>query len=270
MRHIVSIVTTVGSLSLGLFVAGTGEALAKETHSPTVQATAPNAISPEIRKALDRMANQLKSLTSLELRADMTTEDVLDNGQKLQHSGVVTIDARKPDRFFISVDSAQRTRRFYYDGKQVAVYAPTTGYYAMIPAPPTTRQVLDDLANRLDVETPLADLLQWGAAGVHTEGIKSALYAGPDRVGGQECDHYAFRQPGADWQLWIRKGDTPLPCKLVIVNTDDPAQPQTTTVFNWTPNQQFTESTFTFTPPAKAMRIQLGQANTAAGKGSRP
>lgn len=269
MRHTISMTTVVGGVACALLISEV-QALAKEPASPAPSATAPGTIAPEISKALARMADEMKSLTSFELRADMTTEDVLDNGQKVQSSGVVTIDVRKPDRFFINVDSARRTRRLYYDGKQFAMYAPATGYYAAVAAPPTARQVVDDLAIQYGVETPLADLIEWGAAGVRTDRITSAIYAGPDRIAGMDCDHYAFRQAGADWQLWIRKGDRPLPCKLVIVNTDDTAQPQTTTVFSWTPNQTFADSTFSFTPPAKAMRIQLGQATPTAVKGTRP
>jgi hypothetical protein len=41
------------------------------------------------------------------------------------------------------------------------------------------------------------------------------------------CEHYAFRQEGLDWQIWIQ-GDYPLPRKFVIRTLTDDARPQHT------------------------------------------
>ena len=39
---------------------------------------------------------------------------------------------------------------------------------------------------------------------------------GTGPVGGIDCDHLAFRNPRVDWQIWIQKGEQPLPLKYVI------------------------------------------------------
>ncbi|MEP9360807.1 DUF2092 domain-containing protein [Sphingomonas sp. KR3-1] len=221
-------------------------------------------VDTEIQGALGRMANALKAIDSFELRADMTTEEVLDNGQKLQSSSAMTASVRRPNRLQVNVDSERRNRRFYYDGKQLTIYGPATGYYASVAAPPTTYAMLQAVADRFGVETPMADLMMWGESGVRLDGVTSAVYAGADRIGGEVCDQYAFRQPGTDWQLWIRRADPALPCKVVIVNTDDPAQPQTDAVFSWTP-RSFTDAQFAFVPPADAKRIEISQAIAAKG-----
>jgi hypothetical protein len=268
MRHIHDLTAVATGISLALLVPPALAAPAKKAAAATTPSPSPapsqGTIAPEISKALADMANQMKALTSFEMRADTTMEDVLENGQKLQNSALITISARRPDRFLMNIDSARRSRRLYYDGKQLTIFAPVSGYYATVPAPPTTREVIDQLAKRYDVETPLADLFEWGASGVHTEKIKSAMFAGSDKIGDQDCAHYAFRQEGTDWQIWISRGANPLPCKLVIVNTEDPAQPQSTMVFSWTPNQQFADSVFSFAPPANAMRIPISQVANAA------
>lgn len=228
----------------------------------------PTAVSPDTRAALGRMADALKALQSFELQSDTTSEEVLESGQKVQSSSVLTLAARRPDRLFINVDSERRKRQLFYDGRKVTIYGPTTSFYASFDAPPTTRQMLDQAAERYGVETPLADLFEWGAEGVRTEGVESSMYAGPDRIGGELCDHYTFRQAGTDWQIWIRKQGPALPCKMVIVDTEDPSQPQTTSVFTWTPSRQIAASRFTFTPPANAHRIQMRPAQAAATQGT--
>ncbi|NYT39815.1 DUF2092 domain-containing protein [Sphingomonas sp. R-74633] len=224
------------------------------------------AVDTQILGALQRMANAMKSMDSFELRADMTSEDVLDSGQKLQSSNTMTALIRRPNRLQITMDSERRNRRFFYDGKQLTIYGPATGYYAQVAAPPTIRAMLNDVADRYGVDTPLADLMMWGETAVKTDQIKSSMYAGADRIGTEVCDQYAFRQDGTDWQLWIRRADPALPCKVVITNTDDPAQPQTTAVFTWMP-RSFTDADFAFTPPADARRIEIGKTQTAANGG---
>lgn len=248
----------LGCLSLMVPTAASAQSKKKTARSDPAA-----TVDPQIRGALGRMANALHGLDSFELRADMTTEDVLDTGQKLQSSGVVTAQVRRPNRLQINLDSERKARRFYYDGKQLTIYGPVNGYYATVEAPSTTREMLRQVADRYGLETPLADLMQWGDSAVKTDEITSAMYAGSDRIGADSCDHYAFRQPGTDWQLWIRTADPALPCKLVIVNTDDPAQPQTTAVFSWTP-RQLSDAQFAFSPPADAHRITLGQTQIAA------
>ena len=60
-----------------------------------------------------------------------------------------------------------------------------------------------------------------------TKSRKPAILGLSD-VGGITCEHYAFRQPGLDWQVWIQLGDHPLPKKLVLTTTTDDARPQHT------------------------------------------
>lgn len=227
--------------------------------SPPAAAAAP-AVSPEIRAAVDRMAKAMQAQQSFELKADATAEEVLDNGQKVQSASVLTASARRPDKLFVEVASERRTRRLYYDGKTVTVFGPVKKYYASVPAPPTTAAMLHDVADRYGLDTPLLDLFEWGSSGVKLDGVTSALYAGPDRIAGQTCDQYAFRQEGVDWQLWIAKAEPALPCKLVIVDTEDPSHPQFSAVFSWKPNAPLSDERFAFTPPGDAHRIAI--ANT--------
>jgi hypothetical protein len=262
MRYRTCLVAAIGCLGL----AAPAEVLAQGKKAPAKPARS-SAVDPDIHAALGRMATAMRALDSFELRSDMTTEEVLDNGQKLQSSSVMTTQARRPNRLYIDLNSERRSRRFYYDGKQLTIYGPVTGYYATVDAPSTTREMLRQVADRHGLETPLADLLEWGDSAVRLDRITSAMYAGADRIGPLTCDHYAFRQPGTDWQLWIRKTEPALPCKVVIVNTDDPAQPQTSAVFSWVP-RQFADVQFSFAPPASAHRIAIGQTQVAA-KGAR-
>ncbi|MDX3885340.1 MAG: DUF2092 domain-containing protein [Sphingomonas sp.] len=262
------------AICMAMAAPGAAPGAAAAQTAPAASAAAPQAaqaqpIPPRVKQALDRMGTALRALTAFELRADLTTEDVLETGQKLQGSSLLTMDVRQPDRLLITVDSARKQRSIYYDGRKLTVFGPKTGYYASFDAPPTIREMLRIATDRYGLETPLADLFEWGTPDFPVDRIEEALYAGWDRIGTRSCDHYAFRQEGADWQLWIDQAASALPCKLVIVNTDDPAQPQTTVVLDWTTGKRFTDAQFTFVPPAGSHQITFGQVDPGAAKGGR-
>lgn len=83
------------------------------------------------------------------------------------------------------------------------------------------------------------------------------MNAGQDFVGGDLCDHYAFRQANADWQIWIMAGNKPLPRKVVITNRGDEARPQSVSLIDWNLKPGFKDSVFKFTPPKGASRIEI-------------
>lgn len=264
MRLITSLVG--GFAILACLPASPGGAQTK----PAASAQAADVVPANVRTALDRMAEAMKGLKSFEIRANVNSEEVLEDGQKIQSSGLLTIAARRPDRLYLDLNSERRKRTVYYDGKQLTIYGPTKGYYATVAAPPTTRELISTLSDRYNLDTPLADLFEWGEKGVKLDDVKSAMYAGPDRIGDTLCEHYAFRQTEVDWQIWIRKDGNPLPCKIVITDTTDPSQPQTSTVFNWTENPTLDDTRFAFTAPEGSHRIELAQANaSAAAKGTK-
>jgi hypothetical protein len=133
----------------------------------------------------------------------------------------------------------------------------------VVPAPATIRETLAAAADKYDLHLPLADLFYWGTDHSGIDDIKSAIEVGPSRVGGVQCDHYAFSQEGVDWQVWIERGRTALPRKLVITTTDEPSQPQYSSVLRWNLNPPVTDKTFSFVPPKGAMKIVMPLASPA-------
>jgi len=79
-------------------------------------------------------------------------------------------------------------------------------------------------------------------------------------VGGTTCEQHAFRQRGLDWQIWIQRGDYPLPRKVVLTTTTDEARPEYTAVYTWNLAPSYDASAFTFFPPSGAHRITIEEA----------
>ena len=119
----------------------------------------------------------------------------------------------------------------------------------------TIGATLDSARTRYGIEMPLADLFLWGTPRDGVDELTSARYIGPAFVDGVDTDQYAYRQGGADWQLWVQRGNTPLPRKLVITTTDETARPQYVASLKWNLTPAVSDAMFTFTPPQDASRI---------------
>jgi hypothetical protein len=211
---------------------------------------------------LKTMGEHLRQLKSFSVHADTTIDEVDDDGQKLQFGGTVDYKVRRPDRLRAEIDTDRQHRVFYYDGKTLTQYAPRMDYYARVDAPPTLRELADVLKTKFDISLPLSDLFRWGMDGNDGSGLTEADFVGPAKINNVDCGHFAFRQPGVDWQLWLAH-ETYLPCKLVITTTDEPSQPQYVALFTWHTNVSFDDKTFTFEQPKTAHKIEIAVVDAA-------
>jgi hypothetical protein len=216
------------------------------------------AIDPGSMDALNKMGVYLRTLKSFQVIANITTDDVLDDGQTIQFSSKADLVAARPDRFRVEVTDDDGHRFFFYDGKNFTIYGQVVNYYATVPAPPTIAQLSDDLSDKYGIELPLTDLFQWGTTdAIHR--IKGAIDIGPSTVNGVTCEHYAFREKDIDWQIWIELGDFPLPLKLAIRTLTDDAKPQYTETLTWNLAPSYSDDAFTFVPPTGVARVPLAE-----------
>jgi hypothetical protein len=247
--------------ALTVVVLGTGIARAQQQAQPPQQAQQAQQKSPQIEPdamaALQKMGTYLRSLKAFQVNAVTSNEDVLEDGQKVQFTAVTNLLAQMPNRLRISVDSDRRNRDFIYDGKQLTVMARRVNYYATVPAPPTIVQLSDMLDEKYNLQIPLEDLFRWGGQQSRDKDITSAMFIGPSDVDDVTCGHYAFRQAGLDWQVWIQLGDFPLPRKLVITTLTDEARPQYVATYDWNLAPSFSDASFTFVPPPGAGKVVL-------------
>lgn len=264
----VALALLVAVPSIAADTAKPAKAAAQSTADTAKQAASESKVDPEAMAALDKMGAELRSHQIFALKSDVTNEDVLDDGQKLQYTGTVEIQARRPDRFKIEAVSDERHRVFFYNGKTVTVFSPRQGYYASFDAPPTIRETLQQASQKFDINLPLSDMFTWGTDPSMPARIKSAFLVGPEKINGQACNHYAFRGPRADFQIWIQQNGPALPCKLVITNREDPAMPQYTSVMHWSFPDSISDSVFAFEAPANAKRIKLAGLNPGQAGGA--
>jgi hypothetical protein len=234
-----------------------GSALAQSTSSNA------SSVEPEARAALDRMGAYLRTLHAFQVQADTNLEEVLIDGQKVQWRGTANILVRRPDGLRVEVNGDKQHRFFFFDGRVFTLWAPRVDVYASVAAPPTLAKFVDVLSKEYDIELPLTDLFLWGSDQSQPPPLTDGFDVGPSQVQGTSCEHYAFRQAGVDWEVWIQLGDYPLPRRLVITSADDEARPSYASDMTWNLAPSFDPSAFTFVPGAGAQKITFAQAAVA-------
>jgi len=217
--------------------------------------TSTNNVDTNAVNALRRMGTYLRSLKQFEVDANATRDEVTANNEKVQVAGTVQYLVRVPNMLRADIRTDRKQRQIFYDGKSLTVFAPRMHYYATVPAPPTIHETLDSASKRLGIEFPLVDLFLWGTPNDGVKDLTSARYIGPAYVDGSDTDQYAFREKGADWQLWIQRGNTPLPKRIVITTTSNAALPQYAATLKWTLTSKFNDGEFAFVPPKGTERI---------------
>jgi hypothetical protein len=247
-----------GAVTAQAVTAQAATATAAHPHPVVVpQQPGQNMVEPQAVEALVKMSAYLRTLQNFQVTLQTQRDDVDVYGQLITLGGTATYRVRRPDGLTIDMATPEMTRHYVYDGKTVTIFDPGTGYFAKIPAPGTIRETLDMAAEKYGVELPLADLFTWSEGDGRAKSLTSAHFIGKTDVNGVAANHYAFRQPGIDWQIWIADGDKPAPLRAVIVASDDPARPQFQADLAWDMAPQFAQDTFAFTPPASARQIQI-------------
>ncbi len=245
------------ALGCGALAGADAQAATKHTAAPPAAATQPAQVEPQAVQALVKMGAYLRTLQGFQIDLQTQRDDVDEYGQLITLNGDATYKVRRPDGLKISMTTPAQSRQYVYDGKTVTVFDPKTGYFAKFPAPGTIRETLAMAEDKYGVELPLADLFSWSEGDDHAKSLTSAHFIGKTQVNGQAANQYAFRQPGIDWQIWIADGDKPVPLRVAIVASDDPARPKFQADLTWDTTAQFAAPEFAFTPPANAKQIQI-------------
>ena len=138
------------------------------------------AIEKEALATLEEDAGAyLRSLKAFQVAAETTTEEVLDDGQKVSFEGNVNGLARMPDRLRLTTTSDRRDRLYLYDGKQFTMVAQRVNFYATVAAPATIGQLADELDNEVRHRPAARGPVPVGRRAVATAGITRRCSSAP-------------------------------------------------------------------------------------------
>jgi len=166
--------------------------------------------------ALSSMGRYLRSLSRFEVRTTSATDAVLDSGQTVAFLHETDLKVERPNRmradiaepWFEGADLRRQDIHHLQYGGRLLLKEPRAD---------TIDLLVRELSTTYNIDTPLADLFYWGNGKVDDVTLTSALFIGLERVDTRWCNHYAYQQKGADWELWIQSGTRQLPCRMEII-----------------------------------------------------
>lgn len=233
--------------------------------APAVAATSGNAaanepaasagpVSREAQAVLDRMTNYLRGLQQFSVESRSSRDEVVEFGYKLQHNERVNLVVARPNQLRADVSGDLSNRSYVFDGAALMIYSADDQAYVRTKVASSLPQLLENLL-AAGIEMPLIDVLYQSVTGTLADAVRGGVLVGDSTIDGVACDQLAFRQADIDWQLWVEKGDRPLPRKILITTRHEVGEPQFQAVLTWNTKPAIGPQTFAFAPPKEAIEI---------------
>jgi hypothetical protein len=224
--------------------------------APEQDANTQDQSAQNAKALLKAMSDYVGAQKAISMGFDSTFEVVSKDHQKLQLATSGTVDLSRPDKIHTTRKSGFSDTEMVFDGKTVSLLGKGQNAYVQADAPGTVDNLIDQLRDRFHRQLPGADLLQSNVYDALMADVTDIKDLGSGVINGQECDHLAFRAKDADWQIWIAQGKNPYPCRYVITSKGVDQAPQfTMNIRDWKAGGSPAASTFTFTPPAGAKKL---------------
>jgi hypothetical protein len=237
---------------------------AQQTSSPPpVQAV----MDPAQAKALlMRMAEHLAKAQSLSVTIDAGYDVVQDSGQKIEFGEVRHIVLNRPDDLRIDIERGNgRKEQVFFDGKNVTMFNPGENIFARLDRPGSVDDILYYIVQDLQTRIPLSVLLVTTLPEEMQKRITEIAVVDEVTIGNQPTVHLAARTNDIDFQVWVARGDEPVPLRVVLTYKKAPGQPQFWAMLrDWNFHPTIDPASFTFVPPSGAEGVAF--MVPAAGK----
>jgi hypothetical protein len=212
----------------------------------------------EAEATLKKACDTLRAKQAFTVDVDITYDNVLDSGEKVQYSAFQLLSVKRPNQIRSDYTGDERHNSFYYDGKTFSLLAKKTNLYATRPAPATIDAAIAEIDEKYDVAIPLSNLIVSDPCKQITPRIEKSTYVGFNMVNRVPSYHFLFTEKDKDFQIWISDEAEPVPQKIVITYKDLPGAPQYTAILsNWNFKPSISADTFNFTPPTGTGKIEF-------------
>ena len=228
---------------------------------------------------IDRVEQTLKDLPAYSCDFDIAI-DVEAGGKKQHVDAEFDVKVAKPNRWAIVKQQGPIGGTSISDGKDETTYFPMLEAYVVKPLPAEGEEAAPEMQLPPMILGPAAQVKAFQGIDLKKtllDGVTESKLVGEEKIDGQECWKCEFKQEALTWELWVTKGDQPLPIR-VVAKPDYSATPGAPpgmsmtaqinlTNFNLEP--KFNDADFTFTPPEGAKKVK-SLADAMPGAGPRP
>ncbi|HEX3035969.1 MAG TPA: DUF2092 domain-containing protein [Thermodesulfobacteriota bacterium] len=241
------------------FVSGIGFVLLLAVTTSGAQASAPTNpnIDEKAMSILNRAADFVSKSSKMTVTADIAYEALQNTGEKIEFGSTNKYTIQRPSQVRVEIERRDGSRYGYlFDGKKIWAYSLDDNVYATVPQPGNIDKSYEYMNNALQTPIPLSQLFSSDLPNALREQVKSARYVEESTIAGVRCDQLAIRTDEVDAQLWIAKGDKPLPKRIIITYKNVAGQPQFRAQFGeWNLSPKISSSLFVYNPPKGAENI---------------
>jgi hypothetical protein len=178
------------------------------------------------------------------------------SGQKVQLTVTRDVIVRRPDGFWTKY-KGDRDFEFWYDGKMLTGISNEKKIYIQHEMPPTLDQAMDMLAQRLNIDLPMSDILYSSPYDAFIDDQTRGGFKDKEVIEGSSCNHLAYIGAAVDWELWINEKDS-LPCKLEMKYKGEKGVSFYRITFsNWNLKPQLKQDAFASKIPEGYVRIPI-------------
>ena len=218
------------------------------------------ALAQEVdpRVILKSMSDYLASQQTISAKLNTSIEVITPELEKIQFDSSMALQLKRPNKLKAERVGGYANVELVFDGTTLTVHDKDGKKFGQATASGSLDELIDIMRDKLAISAPGADLLGSDVYTTLNADILSAKYIGVGVIDNVECDHLAFRNADTDWQLWVKKGSEPIPCKMVITTKAVTGAPQyTLDIREWASGGPTDDQTFTFTPDAATAKVDL-------------
>ena len=184
------------------------------------QAQGKSEIDAKTSEILEKVSNYLGAAESLSLTA-RTSFDLLDKtGIKSLKVMEQKITVRRPNALHASMrNESGEKRELWFDGKTLTVLHADKGVYDThaMKGVANLDKFFAYVQTNFGVTFPMIDFLRHHPSAGLADDLISGVYVGKRTLlDGAQTHYLSFESQDADWQLWVREGDRPVPVRLVV------------------------------------------------------
>jgi hypothetical protein len=211
--------------------------------------------------ALDRlkqMSDELASTKTISYHSNSFIERQAVTGQFLTFFVDSDVALQRPNKLRVNVSGDVSNFQLYFDGSNVSAFDPEKNLYAVSKPVNTMDEMLEFVMNKAQINFPAADFMYSDPYAVMTKNLTHAIVVGPSMVNGIPCEHFAFMEPGINWEIWIESGKRALPLRLAMTYKQIPNFPRFLVEYaDWNLNPKLSANTFEFKIPANSKQIEF-------------
>jgi len=224
--------------------------------------TAESKNTENVLKILSRSTRFIEATPAFVIKGNTGGELILENGQLVEYGTSFTAIFKRPSQLRLLLNSRDGSETtMIFDGEIITVVSNFEGQHVYDTA--AQPGDVDESLNFMSDQTGSSRELEYFLSREWTMSlnrVRSGISLGKSAIEGVWCDHLAIRSDTKDGQVWIARGDEPVPWRILITNREDPLQPRFWIQFDeWDFSPNFSESTFRFTPPEDAVKFRYFQ-----------